>query len=125
MESYHKFPGRAGGRGAVDGPSADELLLAVEGEGAAPTSTPPVVATILLLRLVLPRGFPPPVVLLRGGSPPLLSSPKALLSYGALAIVVVASGVSLFTVHVLRPERLHLKQEIVHRTHTGPCTRDC
>ena len=86
------FPG-----GVVDGPNADELLLAVEGEGAAPTSTPPVVAMILLLWLVLRRGSHPPVVLLRGGSPPLLPSLKALLTYCALAMVVVASGVSLFS----------------------------
>ena len=86
------FPG-----GVVDGPNADALLLAVEVEGGAPTLTSPVVATILLLWLVLPRVSHPPVVLLRGGSPPLLSSPKALLTYCALAMVVFASGVSLFS----------------------------
>ena len=99
--------------GAVDGPSAEELLLAVKGEGAASTTTPPVVATILPLWLILPRGSPPQVVLLRGGSPPLHSPTKGLHSYSALAMVVVASGVSLFTVHAsfLRenpPGRLHL-----------------
>ena len=108
----------------MDGPNADELL-AVEGEGAASTPTPPVVATILLLWLVLPRGSHPPVVLLLGDSPPVLSSPKAPLLLRAGDCGGCQRGEPLLTVHVLQPE-LHSnstgsgtqKPETPHLRHT-------